>query len=509
MEPDYMTYAVQKLFGLSYLFPYQRLVISNILEAAQAAGIPLAGETGSLDNGTSEDNGDDRLCCGLQIVILPTGAGKSLCFQLPSLLLSGVTLVIYPILSLMADQERRLREKGFAPVLLRGGQSQEERAAIWKKVRSGESRFIIANPDVLITPTVMKKLPELGIVHVVIDEAHCVSEWGERFRPCYLKIGDVIHTLKHAGLPLVTAFTATASAPVLEKIDRYIFGGVARRIIGNPDRNNIMYAAQGCVLRDMAVRDLIREHKRPAIVFCSSRNGTENLARYLIHELKDVKNIEIKFYHAGLSREEKTAVECWYLKNPRGVLVATCAFGMGVDKADIRTVIHRDIPPSAEAYLQESGRAGRDGLPSKAIILWGPEDERGLMRAKTEVDKRRMLKLIDYARSGVSCRREALLTMMDYKGEVPVPETDCCDVCANSASHVIREQVILDFFKKYRRAYTITEAARIIRAINVYGWTEDDIKKAVYTLIEYKKLIIIKNIFWRNKITLIKTPPAS
>jgi ATP-dependent DNA helicase RecQ len=553
METDPITNAAQKLFGLSYLFPYQRLVVSNILEAAQAAGVPLWW-TGEPEERAAEalpeqpegidcneDRGDDRLCCGLQIVILPTGAGKSLCFQLPSLLLSGATLVIYPILSLMADQERRLREKGFAPVLLRGGQSGEERAALWEKAASGESRFIIANPEVLITPKVLKKLPELNIVHVVVDEAHCVSEWGESFRPSYLRIAEVIHALKRAnggasgaraGLPLVTAFTATASAPVLEKIDRYIFGDGARahRIIGNPDRSNIMYAAQGCVMRDMAVRDLVRENKRPAIVFCSSRSGVEELASFLINELKDN---EIKFYHAGLSREEKTAVEKWYLPNPKGILVATCAFGMGVDKADIRTVIHREIPPSTEAYLQESGRAGRDGLPSKAILLWGPDDENRVKKAKTETGKRRMLDLIDYAKSaglchdtsaGANhslCRREYLLNLMNYKGELSVPETDCCDICAKTATNALREQGVLDFFKKYPRAYTVTEAARILRELRIYEWTEDDIKEAVHALIECKKLTVIKNIglfpkpgwfwekLWKNKVTPAKIPSTS
>ncbi|MDR2783617.1 MAG: RecQ family ATP-dependent DNA helicase [Treponema sp.] len=541
METDLITNAAQKLFGLSYLFPYQRLVVSNILEAAQAAGIPIwwTGEPEERpaeaileqpDSGGADSN-EDRLYRGLQIVILPTGAGKSLCFQLPSMLLSGATLVIYPILSLMADQERRLREKGFAPVLLRGGQSGEERATLWKKVASGESRFIIANPEVLITPKVMKELPELNIVHVVIDEAHCVSEWGESFRPSYLKIAEVIHALKHTGtggadahtgLPLVTAFTATASAPVLEKIDRYIFGNdVAHRVIGNPDRSNIMYAAQGCVLRDMAVRDLVRENKRPAIVFCSSRSGVEELSHFLRNELKDN---EIKFYHAGLSREEKTAVEKWYLPHPKGILVATCAFGMGVDKADIRTVIHRDMPPSAEAYLQESGRAGRDGLLSKAILLWGPEDENRVRKAKTEVGKRRILDLMDYARStGISglCRREFLLNLMSYKGELSAPEAGCCDICAKTATNVLREQSVIDFFKKYPRAYTITDASHILSKLRIYGWTEDDIKEAIHALIEYKKLTVIKNIepfpkpgwfwerLWKNKIMPARIPSTS
>ncbi|MCL2127999.1 MAG: RecQ family ATP-dependent DNA helicase, partial [Treponema sp.] len=388
--------AVSRLFGLSYLFPYQRLVVTNILEAAQEAGLALNWPSGSdspaneaplseeplLETPFPETPPEaelaDRGCLGRQIVILPTGAGKSLCFQLPAMLIEGPTLVIYPILSLMADQKRRLDEKGFAPVVLRGGQTAEERDEIWRKLESGESRFIIANPEVLLTAQVMGRFEKLKIVHIVIDEAHCVSEWGESFRPGYLEINKII---KAVNAPLVTAFTATASAPVLEKIKKYIFGDLeAHRIVGNPDRPNIAYTAKGCIVRDMAVRDLLLQNSRPAIVFCSSRPGTENLARYLRISLGEMAspagagidwNNEIRFYHAGLSREEKAGVEKWFMGNSRAVLCATCAYGMGVDKADVRTVIHRDCAPSVEAYLQEAGRAGRDGAQSKAILLWG------------------------------------------------------------------------------------------------------------------------------------------
>jgi ATP-dependent DNA helicase RecQ len=528
--------AVSRLFGLSYLFPYQRLVVANILEAAEAAGIPVhwagaessngadaVADTGSGVTGGGgnlpeteppEDEASDRACFGRQLVILPTGAGKSLCFQLPAMLMEGPTLVIYPILSLMADQERRLRERGFSPVILRGGQSREERDIIWEKLRSGQSKFIIANPEVLLTPAVMAQIENTRIVHIVIDEAHCVSEWGESFRPGYLEIGRIVAA---ANPPVITAFTATASAPVLEKIDRYIFGGSpAHRIIGNPDRANISYTARGCILRDMAVRDLLLANQRPAIVFCSSRPGTEKLARYLMNELKDMGiawHSEIRFYHAGLSREEKKEVEGWFLHNGEAVLVATCAFGMGVDKADIRTVIHRDCPPSVEAYLQEAGRAGRDGLQSKAVLLWGPDDEGSIKRANTDAGKKRLRELLDYARDTGRCRREALLNMLNYEGDTARPETLCCDVCGGDAGTMLREEASMaGFFRRNRRAYTVNEAAGVLERAENIRWSGEDAGRCVARLLKDGKLKKPKNIlwkiFWKDKITLPRPSQA-
>jgi ATP-dependent DNA helicase RecQ len=486
--------AAQELFGLSYLFPYQRLVISNILEASGALPEPE----------------EDRAAMGNQLVILPTGAGKSLCFQLPSMLLPGPTLVLYPILSLMADQERRLRERGFEPVLLRGGQSEEERREIWEKIGAGKSRFIIANPEVLLSPKVMTKLGGLGIAHIVIDEAHCVSEWGESFRPSYLRIEEIIaacgagkpgETGGTARRPLITAFTATASAPVLEKIEAYIFKGQAHRIIGNPDRSNICYEARGCIVRDLAVRDLIARNELPAIVFCSTRGGAEKLARYLINAFagEDLET-QIRFYHAGLSREEKTSVEKWFFPNPRAVLTATCAYGMGVDKADIRTVIHRDCPPSVEAYLQESGRAGRDGKLSRAYLLWGPGDEGQLKRAKDERARKRIRDLLDYAKDAKACRREKLLTLLDYQGNGEKPPENCCDVCEGRALGEPRErETLLQFFKLNPRSYTMEEAAEILGGMEQIRWSAAEAKEATRELMKTGELWVLKRI-WKGRI---------
>jgi ATP-dependent DNA helicase RecQ len=304
---------------------------------------------------------------------------------------------------------------------------------------------------------------------------------------------------------LVTAFTATASAPALEKIKKYIFGDIeAHQIVGNPDRPNISYSAMGCIVRDMAVRDLLIRNARPAIVFCSSRPGTENLSRYLRLSLGEMGmdwHNEIRFYHAGLSREEKADVEKWFMSNNQAVLCATCAYGMGVDKADVRTVIHRDCAPSVEAYLQESGRAGRDGAQSKAFLLWGPDDEMSLRRAKTEADRQRLVGLLDYARNTTQCRRQALLTMLNYDANGESPETQCCDVCEHQASAALREESsVWNFFRRNKRCYTEIEAASIMAKTDIHC-SEEEAKLVINYLIKNGMLKKSKNYFWKNTLT--------
>jgi ATP-dependent DNA helicase RecQ len=215
---------------------------------------------------------------------------------------------------------------------------------------------------------------------------------------------------------------------------------------------------------------------------------------------------EIRFYHAGLSREEKTGVEQWFFKNHDAVLLATCAYGMGVDKADIRTVIHRDCAPSVEAYLQESGRAGRDGQPSKAILLWGPEDAMAMKRAQKDANKLRLEALFSYGRNTAACRREALLDLLNYqpggRDSGDKPESDCCDVCNGEAKAGLREtESVLAFFRKNRRAYTLAEATRVLIGTELLRWSEEDVKKTIRRLLEEGTLRKIRHFPWKDKIT--------
>ncbi len=412
---------LREVFGMEFLFPFQRLVVANLL-----------GE-------------DERYFH--QIVVLPTGAGKSLCFQLPAMVLEGSTLVVYPLLSLMSDQARRMEERKIPVAILKGGQSRSERAAVERRISSGAVRVIITNPETLSQPPVTEFLSTVSLSHAVIDEAHCVSQWGESFRPAYLELGAAFAAI---GVNRITAFTATASTEVLAGIRRYLFPEGAHLIQGNTDRSNIYYRVVPATIKVRTLAEQIRAFPRPALVFCSTRVGTENVAVELVERLFPVP---VRFYHAGLSRERKVEIEEWFFRTTEGVLVATCAYGMGVDKPDIRHVLHHDIPASAEAYLQESGRGGRDREPARATIVYDHTDEARFLDA----DSGPVSGIIHSA----ECRRSYLAKAMGQEQE----ECTGCDVCDSSvAQSDPMEKTVLSFFSTHPGRFTKREASRILGA---------------------------------------------
>ena len=427
--PDPLLDLARERFGIDYLFPYQRLVISNALEVAGAAMPGLSAETDTNDAPPEADRARRR-----QIVILPTGAGKSLCFQLPAPLFAGITIIVYPLLSLMSDQERRMSAAGLSCAVLRGGQPADERRRLFANLNAGAVQLLIANPEVLAGERVLNQLSELAVSHLVVDEAHCVSEWGESFRPSYLELGHVIGRLDPQ---LVTAFTATASPTVLQAVRHHLFGNEpCHSVEADPDRPNVGYSVVRCNSKPAALLALAGHMQRPAIIFCASRKRTEETARMLMHEQRGDDVAPVRFYHAGLEREEKEEVERWFFDSNDGILVATCAYGMGVDKSNIRTVVHRDVPGSVEAYLQESGRGGRDRERAEAILLVGEDDEARLRRMERETDgspraardSLRFAQMLEYT-AGSECRRTALMRMLGHESE------SCfgCDTCRERA----------------------------------------------------------------------------
>ena len=483
-------------FGIDYVFPYQRLVISNIFRAASVKGFE------------TDETFNDELSPG-QIVLLPTGAGKSLCFMLPSLILKGITLVIFPLLSLMSDQQRRTDEAGISSVILRGGQSSAERDRIFKECRSGRVKMILTNPETILNKEVLEQIKKITISHLVLDETHIVSEWGETFRPAYLEIDKLIYELN---IDLVTAFTATASKHILKKVKEVIFPGRTPNIIyANPDRQNISYSVIPSISPSKTLIEQVELSEKPLIIFSSSRTGTELTARFLRTSLKSE---DIFFYHAGLSKEEKKRIERWFFTSDNGILVATCAYGLGVDKANIRTVIHINLPTTVESYLQESGRAGRDRKKTNAMIIYSDTEQKRIKDLNNSLTKERFLKMINYAENNKTCRREILLAMLDSEPEI----CSGCDVCNNSVADDLYKKFILNILNKNKRRMTVHDAvyffkgykSRDIKNRQLYriagfgslkNWEPDFIREALQNLILLQKIRLGKGIFWRGYIT--------
>lgn len=497
---DPVAAAADTLFGIRYLFPYQRLVIANILDAFSGSPGRSEDQSGSWEDPSRTEN-PDRL---RQIVLLPTGYGKSLCFQLPAALIPGPTLVVYPLRSLMADQARRLRGRGVHCALLQGGQDEGERRSCEDDIRTGKARIILANPEILHSGPVLSLLRSKGLAHAVVDEAHCVSEWGDDFRPAYTDLGDILRALDP---PAVTAFTATASPGILARVAEVLFGEEPWRLVsGDPDRPNLRYSCHPTLSRSHTLERLARSLPKPMLVFCASRAGAQITAEGLGRALG---TREVRFYHAGMSKQERRAVEEWYLPSRDGILTATCAFGMGIDKPDIRSVIHADPPPSVESYLQESGRAGRDGEVSAAALVVHPQDRLGLGRESDPARRLRRAAVLDYAEQAVRCRRETLLALLGSGSEA----CSGCDVCEGSA---VPEPEgfgeILRFAAANSGRWTASEAARLLAgkkgpcawAGSLSGWDPREVSAAIGYLSGLGKVRIPRHGAWKGRLRAAK-----
>ncbi len=360
------------------------------------------------------------------LAIMPTGGGKSLCFQLPALMRDGVTVVISPLIALMRDQVRALTEAGVEAGALTSGNTDEETESVFQRLDEGRLRLLYIAPERLAATGTMALLRRINTTLIAVDEAHCVSQWGHDFRPDYLRIGDLRRTLK---VPLA-AFTATADAETRDEIVARLFDGHAPDIfLRGFDRPNIHLAF--AVKNEPRRQILDFAAARPGqsgIVYCGTRAKTETLAA----ALRDNGQSALA-YHAGMEAEARRLAETRFQREDGLIVCATVAFGMGIDKPDIRWVAHADLPKSVESYYQEIGRSGRDGAPAETLTLYGPEDIRfrrtqideGLAPPdRKAADHTRLNALLGIAEA-TACRRQRLL---GYFGETADPCGNC-DLC--------------------------------------------------------------------------------
>ncbi|WP_197918609.1 DNA helicase RecQ [Thiosulfatihalobacter marinus] len=364
------------------------------------------------------------------LAIMPTGGGKSLCFQLPALMRDGVTLVISPLIALMRDQVRALREAGVEAGALTSGNTEEETAEVWDALEAGRLKLLYIAPERLASGAALGMLRRIGVALIAVDEAHCVSQWGHDFRPDYLRIGELRRALD---VPLA-AFTATADGETREEIVARLFDGQApQTFLHGFDRPNIhlAFAAKDNPRRQILHFAAARKGQS-GIVYCGTRAKTESLAS----ALREAGHAALH-YHGGMDPDARRDTEMRFQRDDGLIVVATVAFGMGVDKPDIRWVAHADLPKSIESYYQEIGRAGRDGAPAETLTLFGADDIR-LRRAQIDeglapperraADHGRLNALLGLAEA-LTCRRE---TLLGYFGETGVT-CGACDLCDSPA----------------------------------------------------------------------------
>jgi ATP-dependent DNA helicase RecQ len=369
-------------------------------------------------------------------VLMPTGGGKSLCFQLPALIRHGLTIVVSPLISLMKDQVDALQTSGISATYLNSTLNREEAKRRWRGLHRGEYRMLYVAPERLMLETFLERALNWNIAQFAIDEAHCISEWGHDFRPEYRELKKLRQHLPD--VPLM-ALTATATERVRADIIKELQLRDPRCYVASFNRSNLTYRVVPKSGPYEQLLELVRSRPSDSgIVYCASRKSTESLARNLNED-----GVSAKPYHAGLTAAERTKHQESFLRDDVRVVTATIAFGMGINKPNVRFVVHYDLPKNLESYYQETGRAGRDGLPSECVLLFSPSDvakQLHFIDEKSENEARiaraQLRQMVQYAETR-ECRRTTLLR---YFGEEYPAKEDCarrpplqrsCDGCDN------------------------------------------------------------------------------
>ncbi|MFK8029057.1 MAG: DNA helicase RecQ [Gammaproteobacteria bacterium] len=361
------------------------------------------------------------------LVLLPTGGGKSLCYQVPALLADGVAIVISPLIALMQDQVLALEQAGVAAAYLNSTLNSEQQRDLFARLESGDVKLLYIAPERLMQPATLARLARYKVSLIAVDEAHCVSQWGHDFREDYLLLGAL---KEHFATTPMLALTATATDPVRNEIISRLQLQDAHQFVTGFDRPNIRYEVQSKHAPKQQLSSFLARHRgNSGIVYCMSRKKTESTAESLV-----AAGFDALPYHAGLGAELRAHHQKRFLTDEGVIVVATIAFGMGIDKPDVRFVAHMDLPKSMEAYYQETGRAGRDGQPSEAWMIYGLQDVVRLAQMVDESQGSEEHKRSERAKLDAllgwcevtSCRRQSLLA---YFGDIKDEPCGNCDVC--------------------------------------------------------------------------------
>jgi ATP-dependent DNA helicase RecQ len=360
-------------------------------------------------------------------VLMPTGGGKSICFQIPALVFEGLTIVVSPLISLMKDQVQALKANGVKAAFFNSSISTQEENEVIRKAIIGNLQLLYLSPEKLIAVS-QTWLKELNIKLVAVDEAHCVSMWGHDFRPEYTQLKNFRNSLP--GVPFM-ALTATADKSARKDIEEQLGLTNSKLFISSFDRKNLSIAVRGQVEKKKKLQEIVnfieRRKNESGIIYCLSRKNTEEVANHL-----KVAGHSVAFYHAGMHHEEREKTQTDFINDDIKIIVATIAFGMGIDKSNVRFVIHYNLPKNLEGYYQEIGRAGRDGLPAETMLYYNMRDfvlysQFADDGANTQMQKEKLNRMLQFAEAK-SCRRKILLS---YFGEHLNENCGNCDVCEN------------------------------------------------------------------------------
>ena len=435
------------------------------------------------------------------VAIMPTGAGKSICFQIPALLFEGVTLVISPLISLMKDQVDSLRQLGIAAVYINSSVSKAQLYKDLQDISAGFYKIIYIAPERLTSEYLPDSFKNLNISMVAVDEAHCLSQWGHDFRPSYRNILNFTNSLRIK--PIISAFTATATPEVKTDIINLLGLKQPNVFVTGFDRPNLYFSVLRGEVKDKFVIDYVKKHQDEAgIIYVGTRKDVDAL-----QVLLEIKGIKAGRYHAGMTDEERNQMQEDFLYDNLSVMVATNAFGMGIVKPNVRYVIHYNMPKNMEAYYQEAGRAGRDGLSGNCILLYSPQDtqlQKFLISKSTESEIRQQLEykrlqsMVDYCHTP-QCLRAFIL---HYFGEFDVEEH--CDNCSNCKLEgelidiTIDAQMVLSCVYRMHERFGVKMIAEVLKGSKSAKVRQFNFERlSTYGLMKERKLKDISDLILR------------